>query len=471
MSQTRKPRTILQQRKNHLPDHLVLNIFANLPVKSVLRFRCLSKTWYSSLATPNFISTHLHHHRLHDDAYLIHMPPDVSYPSYDLRDFGDDDDDDDDVYVPTTVSSRLSKSNTPICCMVARDSATFNEISEYPVPSAFHLSSFQIVGSCNGLVCVAQYGCSSTIAHAIYLWNPSIRKFKRLPDFSLTRFIWISTGFAYQSETNDYKVVKISYTRHPTQLDLLLDREVEIEIEKEAEAEVYTLSSNSWRRVGISLRKNVKVSCIKDWPATFVCGALHWLGAVSDGEAITYHNMILSFDVNNDKFGEIVLPCGRQLLPQGLVVPEPNCLMEVKGKLAFITFGCHLIDDNINDNYNEYLMMSDRESCFIWVMGEYGVHKSWSKLFFVRFEEVFDLQFFGCNSSGELLVRKEVERDTGRSRKDYKMWWRHTDYYVIVSLEPETLHEKDLGIQNVELIATNFMESLVLLDEATELSG
>nr|XP_023918080.1 F-box/kelch-repeat protein At3g23880-like [Quercus suber] len=444
MSQTRKPRTILQQRKNHLPDHLVLNIFANLPVKSVLRFRCLSKTWYSSLATPNFISTHLHHHRLHDDAYLIHMHPEV--------------------YVPTTASFRLSKSNTPICCMVARDSATFNEISEYPVPSAFHLSSFQMVGSCNGLVCIARYGWTLTIAHAIYLWNPSIRKFKRLPYFSSRRFFWIFTGFAYQSETNDYKVVKISYPCHPTRL-----REVETEIGKEAEAEVYTLSSNSWRRVGISLRKNVKVSYIKDWPATFVCGALHWLGAVSDGEAITYHNMILSFDVNNDKFGEIALPCGRQLLPQGQgpVVPEPYGLMEFKGKLAFITFGCHLIDDNINDNdnynynYNEYLMLSDRESCFIWVMGEYGVHKSWSKLFFVRFEEVYDLQFFGCNSRGELLVRKEVRRDTGRSREDY---------YVIVSLDPETLHEKDLGIQDVELITTNFMESLVLLDGATELS-
>nr|XP_023918078.1 uncharacterized protein LOC112029625 [Quercus suber] len=225
--------------------------------------------------------------------------------------------------------------------MVAGDSATFNEISEYPVPSAFHLSSSQMVGSCNGLVCVAQYGWSSTIAHAIYLWNPSIRKFKRLPDFSLTRFIWVSTGFAYQSETNDYKVVKISYTRHPTGHDLLLDREVEIEFEKEAEAEVEVE------------------------PATFVCGALHWLGAVSDGEAITYHNMILSFDINNDKFGEIALLCGRQLLPQGLVVPEPNSLMEFKGKLAIITFGCHLIDDNINDdnindndnyNYNEYFV-------------------------------------------------------------------------------------------------------------------
>ena len=42
---------------------------------------------------------------------------------------------------------------------------------------------------------------------------------------------------------------------------------------------------------------------------------------------------------------------------------------------------------------------------------------------------------------------------------------------MIVSVGFETLHEKDLGFKNAPHIATTFMESLVLLDGATELSG
>ena len=56
---------------------------------------------------------------------------------------------------------------------------------------------------------------------------------------------------------------------------------------------------------------------------------------------------------------------------------------------------------------------------------------------------------------GELLVQKEV--------KDKSV--------LIVSLDPEALHEKNLDIQHVPTIATTFMESIVLLYAATELSG
>ena len=68
----------------------------------------------------------------------------------------------------------------------------------------------------------------------------NVRKFKRLPDsylsnyFSSDQEIWVSTGFAYQSKTNDYKVVKLWST-------LVV-------------VEVYTLSSDSWRKFEISLR-------------------------------------------------------------------------------------------------------------------------------------------------------------------------------------------------------------------------
>ena len=412
MSQTREPprsRRIFRQKKDHLPYDIVLNILANLPVKSVLRFRCVSKTWDSSITTPSFISTHFNLSNNNSNlAYLINFASTTTFDS--------------------TIPS-FSAGYDP----------TFNRISEYPIPSSFFPSHYSYpADSCNGLVCFTNHKNLPTNAGAIYLWNPSIRKLKRLPGFNQTQYLRFCTGFAYQSNTNDYKVVKISQMRG-----------------SETEAEVYTLSSNSWRRVEISLANTVLGMPPNNRTATFVSGALHWLG--NDCEAETLY-MILSFDVNNDKFGEIALPHvqQQQLLPQG-VMAKLNRLMAFKGKLGFITLGYLRFDHANEDEYNDFMRSHTPHSCFIWVMGEYGVHESWSKLYFVQFENVVSVHFFGCTSRGELLVIKRRNPE-----------WR---WSIVVLLDLETLHEKDLGFQKVPDIATTFMESLVLLDGATELSG
>ncbi|XP_023918879.1 putative F-box protein At5g42430 [Quercus suber] len=142
-----------------IPDDVVLNILGRLPVKSVIRFRCVSKSWDSSITTPYFISTHLNHNNnnnkdSHDNGYVIHMP---SNPSF------------------------------------------------------------------GGL-----------------LTTDHIRKFKKLPRTCLGKLENVTLGFAYHSENNDYKVVRISSTPLSTK-----------------EIEVYTLSSDSWRRVGVELTTDV----------------------------------------------------------------------------------------------------------------------------------------------------------------------------------------------------------------------
>ena len=234
-------------------------------------------------------------------------------------------------------------------------------------------------------MCLAEYGYGSPIADGIYLWNPCIRKYKRLPDFSLTQYHWVSTGFAYQSEANDYKVVTIT----------------QMGAQNHHGVEVYTLSSISWRRVEMSLGMGL---CI---------GWEKLKGEVQ----LANRDVILSFDVNNDKFGEIALPDGQQLIPQGLVA-VPHDLMVFKGKLAFITFG-YITTNRINvEEYIDFMKSHTHKSCFIWVMGEYGVHESWSILFFVRFENVCYVHFYGCK---EVVVKSN----------DFK--WIEL---VIVSLDP-----------------------------------
>ncbi|KAL4599531.1 hypothetical protein ACB092_11G133300 [Castanea dentata] len=219
---------ILRRRNTHLPYDIVLNILARLPAKSLMRFRCVSKSLDSSIKSHDFITDHLNTNKNHDNGYVIHMG--------------------------SNPSSRSS--NRPVCT-VALD-RSFDRISEFVVPFDFPFEHAGIVGSCNGLLCF------SNSYKFIYLWNPSIRKFKKLPHTCLGQLNNVNIGFAYHSENNDYKVVRISYSP----LSIL-------------EIEVYTLSLDSWRRVGFDLTINV-VFC-SELPAPLVNGALHWMAHI-EGE-------------------------------------------------------------------------------------------------------------------------------------------------------------------------------------------
>ncbi len=176
-----------QRRVRHpqppvLPDGYILNILARLPVKSVIRFRCICKSWYPFITSPYFISTHLNNNNNNNHGYLIHMPW-------------------------MWISHDMDNSNRPVCTVAFE--RTFDRISEVNIPLDIPTQCVNIVGLCNGLLCLTHYRSDGNV---IYLWNCSIRKFKRLPNTCLGQLISVSIGFAYHSENNDYKVVRISHT-------------------------------------------------------------------------------------------------------------------------------------------------------------------------------------------------------------------------------------------------------------------
>ncbi|XP_030967185.1 F-box protein CPR1-like [Quercus lobata] len=393
MSQTREA-PILRRRKNDLPHDIVLKILTRLPAKSVIRFRCVCKPWDSSITTPYFISTHLNNFA-HDndndngDGYIIHMP------------------------------WHTNSSNRAVCT-VAFD-RTFDRISEIEVPFNFPFKSIRIVGSCNGLLCIACTWGRNISDYVILLWNPSIRKFKRSPDSCFGKLGIVTLGFAYHSENNAYKVLRIS--SYPEEGPPIPD-----------EIEVYTLSSDSWRRVGMSLRANVmELNHCSLLPLPLVSGALHWISCVVEGEEERKSEVIMSFDVNSEEFRMLRIPDGAMS-----TVGFQTRLASFKGKLAFLT--CGQSEQPGVDQYS------------IWVMREYGVLESWNKLFVVPLERLaFCIAFTMC---GSLLTH-------------YPETINQEQKFVLV--DTETLHEKDLDIQQPSSVAT-FMESLALLDGANMVS-
>lgn len=44
---------------DYLPNEVLVDILVRVPVKSLLRFRCVSKKWNSLISSPAFINTHL----------------------------------------------------------------------------------------------------------------------------------------------------------------------------------------------------------------------------------------------------------------------------------------------------------------------------------------------------------------------------------------------------------------------------
>ena len=382
MSEMREPPILLHRKINHIPYDIVLNILGELPVKSVMRLRCVSKSMYSSITSPDFISTHLNNiinnNKNGDNAYVIHM-------------------------------SSLPRTNhdNALVCTVALD-RTFDRISEIEIPFNFPTACirFQLVGSCNGLLCLAD-NSTTTYANALYLWNPSIRKFKKLPPSCLGKLNNDTLGFAYCSDNNDYKVVRTSCS------SLRMST---------SEIELYTLSSDSWRRVEISSTTDVIFSRNFLSPIPLINGALHWLAYIKEENCMAETN-IVAFDVNSEKFiRKLALPDGTTF------AHRRRYLTSFRGKLAFI----------------------EQSFCqSIWVMRDYGVVESWNKLFVLPF--INEDCWISLTDYGSLMV---CYRNYLVKRLGFKS----------ALIDTETLQEKkDTDIQHPSYVAT-FMESLVLLD-------
>ncbi|XP_075674267.1 F-box/kelch-repeat protein At3g06240-like [Castanea sativa] len=194
---------------------------------------------------------------------------------------------------------------------------------------------------------------------------------------------------------------------------------------QEAEAEIYSLSTDSWRKVVISMESlrgyepNFGTIADTDRTCIFFNGALHTVAITSR------HHFILPFDVNDESFREIMLP------PNHLDGVRVNFaeLAVFKGSLAVFVF-VHGRRDIL---------------CHIWVMEEYGVAESWTRKYLVPKNWVSDGYFYGCTDNAELLIESGT---------------------TLVSIDPESQNQNILAIEDADWMrfTANSMESLILLD-------
>lgn len=164
-----------------LPMDLILIILVQLPVSSLLRFRCVCKSWLSLISSPEFANE-----------YLIYSKHSANRRLRALINFGG-----------------MFVDHCPISLLF--DSPKFYHSVVRTKPPFF----VEVVGSSNGLVClyfkVTTNPLNKHKKPQLLIWNPSTRKCKSLPPFGvlekhlhLCRF-----GFEFDPSINNYKVIAL----------------------------------------------------------------------------------------------------------------------------------------------------------------------------------------------------------------------------------------------------------------------
>lgn len=256
---------------NNLPLELIEAILRRLPVKSLGRFTSVSKPWYSLISNPKFFKTHLHQNNCKNKTPKL-------------------------ILISDTKSLYSLDINTE----------TAEELSFLPRQILWE----EILGSCNGLILAKDEN------NTIFIINPTTRKLSKVPvsPFALpVRESFVMYGFGYDSCTDDYKVISISFwdtdnEHNPDCTDMIVN--------------VYSLRNDSWKKLDNSPYDHAVGHLIS---GVLVKEKLRWLTSIRPG----YSSTIAAFSLINEEFNEIELP---DSIENDRAVY--NELVEVGGKLG-----------------------------------------------------------------------------------------------------------------------------------------
>nr|POF05808.1 f-box/kelch-repeat protein [Quercus suber] len=167
-----------------LPEDLVIQILLWLPVMSLLRLKCVCRSWCDLISGQNFITKHLLHNQTTSNknmnvGFLLLWREKTSH---------------------NYVFSKLPYETLEIS-------------STQAVPSSYlgtddKTDKFDIVGSSNGLVCLRVHDSLNII-----LWNPATKETKVVPHSQISypqgKAFPQDLGFGFDIKSNEYKVVMI----------------------------------------------------------------------------------------------------------------------------------------------------------------------------------------------------------------------------------------------------------------------
>lgn len=371
-----------------LPEELLFDILLRVEIKSLISFTAVSKSWYSLITSSDFVKAHLATTQTQKQPSLLL-----------LRRFNKDEKKE---YFSVHPDNSVAGAGN------GEDPFILNSVElDFPLESS--LGYIRVVGTCDGLVCL--WDDLFSTAKPIIVWNPSIHTLVTLPSPSINPqcpYMCV-LGFGVDSSW-DHKVVRIVYSKN-TDLEMLWPPEVEI----------YSLNRSLWKRVNKASFRYQIAEYI--WSQAFVSGSVHWIANVSaenDEVGRSMRRSIVGFDMDKEVFNEILLP--------DTLVEDFRAVMSLtvhKGCLALLRYR-HM-----------------RNVCSIWVMKEYGVVDSWTRMYRVKLKE--GLQGVVGLRNNDLLMCKDGSE--------------------LVSYDPKSNVIKELGLSSTSraFSLNNYQRTLVLL--------
>ncbi|XP_057802923.1 F-box/kelch-repeat protein At3g06240-like [Salvia miltiorrhiza] len=262
-----------RRKSLHLPEETIEEILSRLAVNSVLKFRCVSKSWGSLIDSERFIKTH-HQNSIKNPSFPQQR---LILKNYLFDEF-------DDWPVQSSLPSVLSEPP--------------NTISLSPLAVQTNTIRFEILGCYNGLLCILEqpsgiYSWNPSIGISrnlpeqpcrIHLWNPSTGISKKLPEISNVGYV-SDFGFGWVESSGEYKVFV-----NVANLDNYRWKWV---------GKVYSSKTKSWKTIEHCEEYLCTYRCKE---GVFAGGKLYWTNYNGHKEDIIF------LDLKSEVFGRIELP-------------------------------------------------------------------------------------------------------------------------------------------------------------------
>ncbi|KAG4931991.1 hypothetical protein JHK87_045993 [Glycine soja] len=239
-----------------LPQELIHEILLRLPVKSLIRFKTVCKSWLSHISDPHFTASHFKLGAAPTERLLFLSPIAREFLSIDFNESLNDD----------SASAALN------CDFVE------------------HFDYLEIIGSCRGFLLL-------DFRYTLCVWNPStgVHQFVKWSPFVSSNIMGLDVGdefslsirgFGYDPSTDDYLAVLASCN----------DELVIIHME------YFSLRANTWKEIEASHLSFAEIAYNE--VGSFLNTAIHWLAFSLEVSM----DVIVAFDLTERSFSEILLP-------------------------------------------------------------------------------------------------------------------------------------------------------------------
>ncbi|GAU46592.1 hypothetical protein TSUD_186610 [Trifolium subterraneum] len=248
-----------QMLREFIPDELITIILLFLPVKSLMRLKCLDKSWKTLISDPAFIKLHLKRSARNKHLALFSS------------------------IQQTSTNFRMAP--IPLHRLLENTSGTIT-VPYFPINK--DRICLNVVGSCNGLFCLVGYPDTHKYI-LFYLWNPATRKLSNKIKFYCYNvyecYEW-RFAFGCDNSTETYKIVVFNPQSY--------------------EVRVFNFGGNIWKNIQsfpVVPLDRVPESYYYRGVYAYVNNSLNWLANREESQFV-----IISLDLSSETYRQLLPP-------------------------------------------------------------------------------------------------------------------------------------------------------------------